>query len=175
MPASFLSGDLFGDHELPALAHGCNCAGAMGKGIAVEFRTRFPRMYAEYRRRCTEETFALGDVFAWKEPGGPTIFNLGTQRTWRTRADLAAVEKALRTMIQLAEAAAIPRIGLPRIGAGLGRLPWETVRSLLGRLGDETAVELVVFESYEPAEPSSAGAAPTRHGPRSGSKKPRNR
>jgi hypothetical protein len=30
MPARFVKGDLFAA-DLPALAHGCNCAGAMGK------------------------------------------------------------------------------------------------------------------------------------------------
>ncbi|MFP2931529.1 hypothetical protein ACLESO_41360 [Pyxidicoccus sp. 3LG] len=40
---------------------------------------------------------------------------------------------------------------LPRIGAGLGGLGWEDVRALLARLGQETPVELVVFEEYAPA------------------------
>ena len=34
-----------------ALAHGCNCLGSMGAGIATGFRDRYPAMYAEYRRR----------------------------------------------------------------------------------------------------------------------------
>ena len=50
MPTTFVKGDLFRQEGLRALAHGCNCAGAMGKGIAVEFRERFPKMYAEYKQ-----------------------------------------------------------------------------------------------------------------------------
>jgi O-acetyl-ADP-ribose deacetylase (regulator of RNase III) len=34
------TGDLFAQPDLTALAHGCNCAGAMGKGIAVPFKQR---------------------------------------------------------------------------------------------------------------------------------------
>ena len=30
-------------------AHGCNCAGAMGKGIAVQFKSKYPDMYLEYK------------------------------------------------------------------------------------------------------------------------------
>lgn len=37
MPTAFVKGDLFGASGLDALAHGCNCAGAMGEGIAIEF------------------------------------------------------------------------------------------------------------------------------------------
>lgn len=150
MPTTFVKGDLFGASGLDALAHGCNCAGAMGKGIAVEFRKRFPEMYAEYKERCVRGRFNLGDVFAWThEP--ITVFNLGTQKTWRTKADLTAVKTSLKAMIQLAEQAGVRRVGLPRIGAGLGGLAWQDVRSVLVALGESTSVELVVFEEYEPS------------------------
>src|SRR5688572_11679823 len=116
MPTAFVKGDLFGVSGLDALARGCNCAGAMGKGIAVEFRKRFPEMYAEYKERCARGRVNLGDVFAWTHEH-ITVFNLGTQKTWRTKADLIAIKTALEAMIQLADQAGIRRVGLPRIGA----------------------------------------------------------
>ena len=64
MPTIFVKGDLFAHKGLDALAHGCNCAGAMGKGIAVHFRERFPNMYGEYKQRCADGRFTLGAVFA---------------------------------------------------------------------------------------------------------------
>jgi O-acetyl-ADP-ribose deacetylase (regulator of RNase III) len=149
MPTTFVKGDLFGASGLDALAHGCNCAGAMGKGIAVEFKQRFRAMYAEYKERCAQGRFHLGDVFAWTA-GPNTVFNLGTQKNWRTKADLLVVKTALESMVQLAEQTGIRRIGLPRIGAGLGGLAWPDVRALLVALGESTAVELVVFEEYAP-------------------------
>lgn len=149
MPTVFVKGDLFRQGGLDALAHGCNCAGAMGKGIAVEFRARFPRMYAEYKQRCAEGRFQPGDVFTWTEDG-LTVFNLGTQKTWRTKAELPAIESAVVRMIHEAERQGLGRIGLPRIGAGLGGLSWEPVRALLLRLGEDTRLELIVFEEYVP-------------------------
>lgn len=89
-------------------------------------------------------------MFAWTHEH-ITVFNLGTQKTWRTKADLIAVKAALEAMIQLAEQAGIRRVGLPRIGAGLGGLAWQDVRSVLVALGESTSVELVVFEEYEPS------------------------
>ena len=91
MPTAFVAGDLFSQANLDALAHGCNCAGAMGKGIAVEFRKRFPKMYAEYKKRCRDETFSLGDIFCWHDEA-VTVFNLGTQRSWRAKAESWAIE-----------------------------------------------------------------------------------
>ncbi|MCB9601486.1 MAG: macro domain-containing protein [Sandaracinus sp.] len=154
MPTSFVTGDLFAAPDLDALAHGCNCAGAMGKGIAIEFRARFPKMYAEYKNRCLAGTFALGDVFCWRS-GAVTVFNLGTQKSWRTKAELGAIEQALRTMVDEAQTLGVRRIGLPRIGAGLGGLSWDAeVKPLLERIGDATTVELVVFETFVKSAPT---------------------
>lgn len=149
MPTHFVRGDLLRQTGLHALAHGCNCAGAMGKGIAVEFRTRFPEMYEQYKQRCAEGRFNLGDVFTWAE-ADVTVFNLGTQRSWKAKADLGAIERAISTMVEQSERLGIGRIGLPRIGAGLGGLPWEPVRDLLIRAGESTHVMLIVFEEYVP-------------------------
>lgn len=153
MPVHYVEGDLFRSPGLGALAHGCNCAGAMGRGIAVDFQARFPAMYAEYARRCADGTFGLGDVFEWSEQG-VTVFNLGTQRTWRTKAELGAIETSLREMVRRAGASGIGRIGMPRIGAGLGGLRWEDVRAVIETVAAGTTVELVVFERFVPGAPT---------------------
>ena len=36
-------GDIFNLNGVRSYAHGCNCAGAMGKGIALQFRERYPK------------------------------------------------------------------------------------------------------------------------------------
>ena len=35
-------GDIFRIDGVSSYAHGCNCAGAMGKGIAVQFKSKYP-------------------------------------------------------------------------------------------------------------------------------------
>jgi O-acetyl-ADP-ribose deacetylase (regulator of RNase III) len=153
MPATFVGGDLFAYAGLDALAHGCNCAGAMGKGIALEFKRRFPKMYAEYKALCASGQFRLGGVFVWRGSEA-IVFNLGTQRSWRSPADSSAIESALREMCQLAERMGLSRVGLPRIGSGLGGLPWSDVRTIIERVSALTTIELVVFEDFHGAEGS---------------------
>jgi O-acetyl-ADP-ribose deacetylase (regulator of RNase III) len=149
MPSTFVEGDLFATRDLRAWGHGCNCAGAMGAGIAVEFKRRFPRMFEEYKQRCADGRFGLGDVFVWSE-GESTVYNLGTQEHWRKKAQLAAVSKAVGRMVSLAEKSGVRRIALPRIGAGLGGLDWPKVRAVLEDAGAASKVELVVYERYVP-------------------------
>lgn len=124
------SGDLFASQDLDALAHGCNCAGAMGRGIAVEFKRRWPKMYSEYRSRCRDGRFTPGDLFVWEE-SGLTVYNLGTQSHWRSQAELTAVDSAIRKTFDHAVRNGIRTIGMPRIGAGLGRLPWPEVERVI--------------------------------------------
>jgi len=144
---TFVAGDLLEADGLDAIAHGCNCAGAMGAGIAVPIRKRWPSMFAEYRRRCTAGAFRLGDVFAWRARDG-VVFNLGTQARPGSRAMLPAIETAVAAMVAMAPELDVRRIGVPRIGAGLGHLSWASVRGVLERIGAATDVELVVFERY---------------------------
>lgn len=138
-------GNLFAAVDLEALAHGCNCAGAMGAGIAVEFKRRWPQMFAEYRRRCKAGAFQPGDSFAWLADDGKVVYNLGTQKTWRTRATLEAIEAAVSLMLADAERRGIHSVGMPRVGAGLGGLAWERVREVLEGLSSQTPVSLVVY------------------------------
>ena len=57
-------GDIFRIEGVSSYAHGCNCAGAMGKGIAVQFKDKYPDMYLEYKLLCKENKFCPGDVFS---------------------------------------------------------------------------------------------------------------
>lgn len=155
------TGDLFAADDLPGLAHGCNCAGAMGAGIAVEFKRRWPDMYEAYRRLCAEGRFQPGDVFVWEAPDR-VVFNLGTQRTWRTKATLEAIEASLRRTLELAAEKGVARIGVPRIGAGLGGLPWADVRAVLERVAADAPTTLVVFETYVAAGPTRPARPRTR-------------
>jgi len=129
MPIRYVSGDLFRNaHDAQAFAHGCNCQGSMGAGIAKNFRARYPEMYEEYRRRCKAEPrqFNLGECWLWKADNQPWVFNLGTQEGyWRARASYEAIDTALRSMRQQADVEGITRIAVPRIGVGYGGLSWK--------------------------------------------------
>ena len=59
-------GDIFSLKDVSSYAHGCNCAGAMEKGIALQFTNRYPTMYKEYKLLCQCGQFNPGDVFDYK-------------------------------------------------------------------------------------------------------------
>lgn len=157
MPTSFVRGDLFATEGIRAWAQGCNCVGSMDAGVAVAFKKRWPRMFDDYAARCADGRFRLGDVFVWVE-GDAVVYNLAIQEHWKAKAKLAALVRALRKMVELASHAGVERIALPRIGTGLGGLDWARVKKVLAEVGDETTVQLEVFEQFVRHREEPAGA-----------------
>jgi O-acetyl-ADP-ribose deacetylase (regulator of RNase III) len=169
MPIDFVTGDLFANRfGARALAHGCNCQGSMGAGVATGFRDRYPEMFADYRRRCKAEPreFNLGDAFLWRADEQPWVFNLGTQEgVWRARASYEAIEAALKSMRQQADREGITTIAVPRIGAGYGGLSWKKVRAVIEKVFADWPGTLYVYEEYAPEGDESASAPMPRTTP----------
>jgi O-acetyl-ADP-ribose deacetylase (regulator of RNase III) len=156
MPIQYLSGDLFVNRvKAQAFAHGCNCQGSMGAGIAKTFKEQYPVMFDEYRRRCKADPreFNLGDCFLWKANDQPWVFNLATQeRYWHARASYEAIEIALIKMKEQANGETISTIAIPQIGTGFGGLSWAKVRAIIEKVFANWDGTLFVYETYVPGE-----------------------
>ncbi len=62
----FVRGDLF-DADVEAIVNAVNCVGVMGKGIALEFKKRFPSNFIAYKAACAVGELQLGRVFTCDE------------------------------------------------------------------------------------------------------------
>jgi O-acetyl-ADP-ribose deacetylase (regulator of RNase III) len=148
MSIEFVTGDLFalttGENRVGALAHGVNCRGVMGSGIAPIFKARWPEMYEQYRHECARGDLTLGGMFAWQTPGGRWIYNLASQDRPGADARLDAVESSVKAALVHAEMFEVDSIAMPRIGAGIGGLDWSDVKALLVDLATEWSTRLVV-------------------------------
>lgn len=152
MGVRYVTGDLFLSRA-QTLAHGVNCAGRMGRGVAVEFRRRFPGMYEEYRRRCRSGALRPGGVYL--ESGTtPWVLNLATQADLGG-AEIGSVESCLHWVAREHATQGITSLAMPRIAAGLGGLTWESVRPLIDEVLGPLDLPVLVFESFVP------GATPT--------------
>ena len=59
-------------------------------------------MYEQYKDLCRSGKFLVGDVFAYSYPEG-VIYNLGTQRTWKEKAEMNYISTSLHKMMEMAE------------------------------------------------------------------------
>ena len=150
MPVKFVRGDLF-EAPTEALVNTVNTVGVMGKGLALEFKRRYPDNYRSYVRACARGEVQIGRIFVHDRgpfAGHPRyILNFPTKRHWRERSRIEYVREGLKDLKRVLRSLGIRSVAVPPLGAGLGRLPWEKVRAEIeSALGDVEDVEVWVYE-----------------------------
>lgn len=114
------------------IAHGVNCLGVMGSGIALAIKNKWPEVftvYSNYLNSLQKKQLALGHVKFYTPVSGPIIANCFTQVNTASFkgervADVDAIRLCLYRCAKLAEGHELD-LYLPRIGCGLGGLSWE--------------------------------------------------
>ena len=60
-----------------------NCVGIMGKGIAAEFKKRYPEMFEDYAMRCKRGEVKPSVPYLYSTLFPPQIINFPTKSHWR--------------------------------------------------------------------------------------------
>ncbi len=127
-------GNLF-EAKAEALVNAVNCVGVMGKGIALQFRQKFPAAYFnDYKLACQKGELAIGKVhiFELKTQHNPRfIVNFPTKNHWRDQSRIADIESGLQSLAEAVEQYEIKSMAMPALGCGLGGLDWNEVEPLI--------------------------------------------
>ncbi|EBW8959815.1 hypothetical protein BZ973_00350 [Salmonella enterica subsp. enterica serovar Enteritidis] len=90
-----------------------NCVGAMGRGIALACRERFPSLYNDYRQKCRKEQIVIGEVYCYPEEG---VILLPTKTHFRYKSQIYYVTSGIDALARLGEdlegGIAIPPLGM---------------------------------------------------------------
>jgi O-acetyl-ADP-ribose deacetylase (regulator of RNase III) len=103
----------------------------MGKGLALEFKNRFPQNYEAYKLYCNEGLLKPGRSFVWRTNDDKYIFNMATKDDWRNPSKIEYIENGLIELSDYIVSHNIYSIAIPKIGCGLGGLSWRAVKSLI--------------------------------------------
>ncbi|MGB3183613.1 MAG: macro domain-containing protein [Cyclobacteriaceae bacterium] len=145
----FVTGNLL-DSEAEALVNTVNTVGVMGKGIALQFKERFPENFLAYKRACKEAKVEVGKMFVHKEltlHGEKTIINFPTKKHWRHKSQYSYIEEGLKDFVKVLRERNIRSVAIPPLGAGNGGLDWTKVKELLVKhLSDIPNTEILVYE-----------------------------
>ena len=137
-----IQGDLFENLEPgDSLAHGANCRGMMGAGVAKPVGINYPLNLNVYKFLC--DRFTPGDCLV-VEDNGNTVFNLATQYYPGPDAQYEYIRDAAFRMFWEAKKRDINVIKTVMMGAGIGGLDWDRVADILNDTGDDS-VSLVVY------------------------------
>jgi len=125
-------GNLF-DSEAQTLVNTVNCVGVMGKGVALEFKNRFPQMYEEYVARCNKGEVRLGRPYLYRTLMPPWVLNFPTKDHWRSVSRLRDIEQGLEYLLAHYREWGIESLAVPPLGCGHGNLEWRVVGPTLYR------------------------------------------
>jgi O-acetyl-ADP-ribose deacetylase (regulator of RNase III) len=115
-----------------ALVNPVNCVGVMGKGLAFQFRRRFPANYEIYVEACRSGALRPGKLLI-TEDRGTVIINFPTKRHWRDPSRMEDIEAGLKALAQEVRRRQIASVAVPMLGCGLGGLQWSEVGPLIER------------------------------------------
>jgi O-acetyl-ADP-ribose deacetylase (regulator of RNase III) len=118
-----------------ALVNPVNCVGVAGKGLALEFKKRFPEAHADYAQACRWGLVKLGEVWVTTIHDGPErnlyVFHFPTKGHWRQKSSLKYIALGIVSLYGAAWGAGVSSIAIPALGCGEGGLDWQDVRPLL--------------------------------------------
>lgn len=140
-------GDLFASRA-QTLVNTVNCVGVMGKGVALEFKQRFPAMAKDYESRCARKEVRLGEPYLYMDQSGTRIINFPTKGHWRSPSQLADIEQGLDYLSAHVAEWQITSIALPPLGCGNGGLAWSEVGPLIYAKLHELPIDIELYAPY---------------------------
>lgn len=143
MKIEYVKGDLL-ESPFP-IAHGVNCQGVMGSGVAKQIRNKYPKAYQDYSNfvNAIKPSYKLlGDVIISRvrtKMDAPVkeIFHCFTQFDYgkdknKVYVDYNAIRNCIITINEWYKVYPSPQpIAFPKIGAGLANGDWNIISSHL--------------------------------------------
>lgn len=130
----------FLDIKRGILVQQVNCRGAMGRGLALAIRRKWPLVYSEYRRAFARGDLILGTIQLVKVGDELYVCNLAGQDKWGTdspKTDLNAYKLAWPMVRDEASRLGLPVYAPWMFGCGLAGGTWSVVQPLVEQLCPE--------------------------------------
>jgi len=148
MPIHALIGNLF-ESKAQTLVNTVNCVGIMGKGIAQEFKKRYPEMFKDYNDRCTKGEVQLGKPYIFKSLyEDKAIINFPTKKHWRSVSRIEDIYNGLEYLTMKYKDWGVTSIAFPPLGCGNGGLEWDDVGPLLYRELSKLDIPVEMYAPY---------------------------
>ncbi len=142
---------LIGDHfasQAQTLVNTVNCVGVMGKGVAQEFKKRWPGMFEDYAERCQKKAVRPGRPYVYDNGGGKLILNFPTKDHWRSPSKLADIESGLDWFVEHAAEWGITNVAFPPLGCGNGGLDWADVGPMMHAKLSKLSIPVEIYAPY---------------------------
>lgn len=140
---TYIEGDLF-NSPAQVLVNTVNTVGVMGKGIALEFKKRYPKMFDAYKKQCDRHSLVIGKLMLWYAPDH-WILQFPTKEHWRSPSRLEYIEKGLMTFVRKYADYNITSVAFPKLGCGNGELDWADVKVLMEKYLRDLPIDIYIY------------------------------
>jgi O-acetyl-ADP-ribose deacetylase (regulator of RNase III) len=147
-----LVGNLF-ESRAGALVNPVNCVGVMGKGVAQEFKKRYPVMFEDYAQRCAQKGLRLGEPYLFVDPSGIQILNFPTKDHWRSPSRLSDIKLGLDYFVSNYRVWGVKSVAFPALGCGNGGLRWQEVEPLMLTKLSSLKIDVEIYAPRETTQP----------------------
>lgn len=144
----YKKGDLL-DSSAEALVNTVNTVGVMGKGIALQFKYRFPENYRQYVAACKSKTFDVGKVLLVKEQtllGQKFIINFPTKKHWKSPSKYEYISVGLVALRKALITNRLSSVAIPPLGCGNGGLDWERIKPMMEKALNGLPMDIYIYE-----------------------------
>ncbi len=160
------TGDIFAiQGDVEAMVNTVNCVGVIGRGLARQFKERFPDNFSAYADACERKEVRPGRMFVFQTGtmmNPRLIINFPTKDHWRGKSRIEFIDEGLVALAEEIEQRNIRSIAIPPLGTDLGGLDWELVRELTeAALADLEDVEIVLLDPNSKPSQTSPNAVST--------------
>lgn len=139
----YVSGNIF-DSPAQTLVNPVNTVGVMGKGLALEFKKRYPKMFEEYKKQCRDGWLYVGSFMLWRAKDH-FVLNFPTKKHWKDPSSLIYVEAGLLSFVNEYESYGVSSIAFPKLGCGNGGLDWKAVKPVMERYLQELPIDVYIY------------------------------
>lgn len=147
----YKNGDILRE-DVEAIVNTVNCVGIMGRGLALQFKNKFPQNFKEYQLACTNKEVQLGKMFVHQTGqliNPKYIINFPTKGHWKQNSKIEDISNGLDDLITIIEKYSIKSIAIPPLGSGLGGLDWKMVKKLIEEKLKNINCTIILFEPLE--------------------------
>lgn len=121
-----------------------NTVGVMGKGLALEYKNRYPDMFTAYRTACEKKQLKIGKLMLFYAPDH-WILLFPTKENWRHPSKLEYIESGLIKFKDKYADLQITSIAFPRLGCGNGELKWDDVRPIMEKYLKPLPISVYIY------------------------------
>lgn len=137
--------------EAEALVNTVNCEGYMGKGIAYQFKNKYPEMNDSYMKSCKSGRLKPGSLHCYRAPSdGKIIINFPTKDKWREKSKIEYISSGLLQLKNCIIKMELKSVAIPPLGCGNGGLKWPDVKKEIETILEDLPEGVTIY-LYEPA------------------------